>query len=302
MRIVKLKFVYYELIAMCTNLQDKNYQKYTKEKDMDPKDNIFNKHEKDLANAIRGVNLADKITKPIQTIQTLSDRFQMQQWYDEKWTPPYTNLMKQLNLSNNLANSVTNYMDSINRLRQSLSDIIPLNVIETLNGYETLRSSIERSFVSFDPEKRYKISKKVWDDLDDCFEDLSNSETEDDIEACEKKMEECIKDLTQMLKIKDSHVAQLTKELLNVQKGVTKSSILKDILVSTTSSVIAEFIIFCIAFIFGVIFPSSDAPNNTDNYCTDSAQIISEEMTQTPEPTLDPTSTVEPTPTSENNN
>ena len=156
---------------------------------MDPKDNIFNRPEKDLANAIRGVNLADKITKPMQTIQTLSDRFQMQQWYDEKWTPPYTNLMKQLNLSNNLANSVTNYMDSINRLRQSLSDIIPLDVIETLNGYETLRSSIERSFVSFDPENRNKILQKSLFDLDGCFEDLSNSETEDDFEACNEKAE-----------------------------------------------------------------------------------------------------------------
>lgn len=168
---------------------------------MDPKDNIFNRPEKDLANAIRGVNLADKITKPMQTIQTLSDRFQIQQWYAKKWTDPYTNLMKQLNLSNNLANNVTNYMDNINRLRQSLSDIIPINVIETLDSYETLRNSIEHNFVSFDPEKRYKISKKVWDDLDDCFEDLSNSETEDDLEACDEKIQKCSDEIIQKLNI-----------------------------------------------------------------------------------------------------
>ena len=159
---------------------------------MDPKDNIFNRPEKDLANAMRRIDLVNQALQPFNSIQTtynLINRLQMQQWYVEKWTEPYTNLMKQLNLSNNLANNVTNYMDNINRLRQSLNDIIPLNVIETLNGYETLRSSIERSFVSFDPEKRNEVLKKSLFDLDGCFEDLSNSETEDDFEACNEKAE-----------------------------------------------------------------------------------------------------------------
>lgn len=263
---------------------------------MDPKDNIFNRPEKDLANAMRRIDLVNQALQPFNSIQTtynLINRLQMQQWYVEKWTEPYTNLMKQLNLSNNLANSVTNYMDNINRLRQSLSDIMPINAIETLDSYETLRNSIEHNFVSFDPEKRYKILKKSLFDLDDCFEDLSNSETEDDIEACEKKMEECIKDLTQTLKIKDAEINQLKKELIKRSEDTTKGGLLKKIKIAST----------IIAILLKLSAPNSSAPMiDVDYYHIDNVQIMSEEMTQTPEPTLEPTPTAEPTPTSENNN